>query len=170
MQMRNDHVGSACYLHSAFIVDNNATTITYYYYGAGDRGALLLFNSGDEFSIRNVLIALDQTGRGKGDLITGNNADHRCTGLISNRRPVFHGTTRTLTRVKCWVLAKLNSNSTRRFGLHQSRCWTASQSNPGTSDGGVSCRREWWVCLYSRIYVSASFGDRWANSYAHPQL
>ena len=36
---------------------------------AGDRGAPLLFNSGDEFSIRKVLIGLDQNGRGKGDLV-----------------------------------------------------------------------------------------------------
>ena len=72
MQMRNDHVGSACYLHSAAILSNTATTITYYYYGGGDRGAPLLFNSGDQFSIRNVLIGLDQNGRGKGDLLTGN--------------------------------------------------------------------------------------------------
>ena len=70
MQIRNDHVGSACYLHSAAILSNTATTITYIYYGGGDRGAPLLFNAGDEFSIRNVLIGLDQNGRGKGDLIT----------------------------------------------------------------------------------------------------
>ena len=69
MQVRNDHVGSACYLHSAYISDNTATTITYYYGGTG-RGAPLVFNSGDAFSIRKVLIALDQNGRGKGDLIT----------------------------------------------------------------------------------------------------
>ena len=69
MQLRNDHVGSACYLHSAYIIDNTATTITYYYYTAGDRGAPLLFNAGDEFSVRKVLVALDQAGRGKGDLI-----------------------------------------------------------------------------------------------------
>ena len=30
----------------------------------------LVFNNGDAFSIRNVLIALDQNGRGKGDLIS----------------------------------------------------------------------------------------------------
>src|SRR5215831_4550716 len=36
MQVRNDHVGSACHLHSAYIVDNDATTIIYAYYGAGD--------------------------------------------------------------------------------------------------------------------------------------
>ena len=72
MQIRNDHVGSPCYLKSAAILKNTATTITYYFYGGGDRGAPLLFNVGDEFSIRNVLIALDQNGRGKGDLLTGN--------------------------------------------------------------------------------------------------
>jgi hypothetical protein len=70
MQVRNDHVGSACYRHSSYIVDNDATTIIYAYYGGGDRGAPLVFNSGEEFSIRKVLIALDQNGRGKGDLIS----------------------------------------------------------------------------------------------------
>ena len=69
MQVRNDHVASACYLHSAYISDNTTTTITYHYGGPG-RGAPLVFNSGDAFSIRKVLIALDQNGRGKGDLIT----------------------------------------------------------------------------------------------------
>src|SRR5215831_10262264 len=69
MQVRNDHVGSACYLHSAYISDNSTTRITYYYGGPG-RGAPLVFHTGNEFSIRKVLIALDQNGRGKGDLIT----------------------------------------------------------------------------------------------------
>src|SRR5205814_5768290 len=71
MQVRNDHVGSPCFLKSAAILENTETTIRYYYYGGGDRGPALLFNVGDEFSIRNVLIALDQNGRGKGDLLTG---------------------------------------------------------------------------------------------------
>ena len=62
-------IASACYLHSAYISDNTTTTITYYYGGPG-RGAPFVFNSGDAFSIRKVLIALDQNGRGKGDLIT----------------------------------------------------------------------------------------------------
>ena len=69
MQVRNDNAASACYLHSAAIISNTATTITYYYHSGGDRGAPLLFNSGDEFSIRKVLIGLDQNGRGKGDLV-----------------------------------------------------------------------------------------------------
>ena len=65
-----------CYLHSAYIIDNDATTITYYYYNSGDRGAPLVFNSGDEFSVRRVLVALDQAGRGKGDLITARGPRH----------------------------------------------------------------------------------------------
>ena len=71
MQIRNDHVGSPCYLKSAAILGNTDTTIRYYYYSSGDRGPALLFNVGDEFSIRNVLVGLDQNGRGKGDLLTG---------------------------------------------------------------------------------------------------
>jgi hypothetical protein len=73
MQVRNDHVGSACYLHSAFVINNTVTRITYYYYGSGDRGAPLVFNLGDEFSIRKVIVGLDQNGRGKGDLVHPNN-------------------------------------------------------------------------------------------------
>jgi len=72
MQVRNDHSTSPCYLKSAFILSNTANTITYYYYSAGDRGPPLVFNSGNEFSIHKVLIALDQNGRGKGDLINNN--------------------------------------------------------------------------------------------------
>ena len=71
MMVRNDHVGSAGYLHSAFIVSNTATTITYYYQ-ASQANPPLVFNTGDEFSIRKVLIGLDQNGRGKGDLVNIN--------------------------------------------------------------------------------------------------
>ena len=99
MQIRNDHVGAACYLNSAAILSNTATTITYYYYGGGDRGAPLLFNVGDEFSIRNVLIGLDQNGRGKGDLLTGQSIPG--FGLMSNRKLVFRGTIRMPTQVRC---------------------------------------------------------------------
>src|SRR5262249_54306985 len=73
MQVRNDHVGSACYLHSAFIISNTSTRIIYFYQ-ASQTDAPLVFNSGDEFSIRKVLIALDQNGRGKGDLVNTNRA------------------------------------------------------------------------------------------------
>ena len=34
------------------IADNDATTVTYAYYGGGDRGAAACFNTGDAFSVR----------------------------------------------------------------------------------------------------------------------
>jgi FG-GAP-like repeat len=66
----NTNPAAHCYNHSAYIVSNTADTITYYYYGAGDRGAPLVFNPGDSYAIYRVLTALDQNGRGKGDLIS----------------------------------------------------------------------------------------------------
>ena len=57
-----------------------------YYYTAGDRGAPLLFNGGDEFSVRKVLVALDQSGRGKGDLI-GSSETRRWPN--QQREPLF---------------------------------------------------------------------------------
>ena len=66
---------------------------------AGDRGAPLLFNVGNEFSIRNVLIGMDQNGRGKGDLVTSQSIPG--FGLMSNRKLVFHGTIRMPTQVRC---------------------------------------------------------------------
>ena len=66
----NTNPASACYLHSSYIISNTSNTITYYYYGAGDRGAPLVFNTGDTYAIYRVLTALDQNGRGKGDLIS----------------------------------------------------------------------------------------------------
>ena len=71
MQIRQDNPAVACFRKSAAIISNTATTITYYYYGSGDRGPPLLFHPGDAISIRKVLIGLDQNGRGKGDLLTG---------------------------------------------------------------------------------------------------
>jgi len=66
----NKNPASACYLHSSYIISNTSNTITYYYYGSGDRGAPLVFNTGDTYAIYRVLTALDQNGRGKGDLIS----------------------------------------------------------------------------------------------------
>jgi hypothetical protein len=70
MQIRNDNPASTCYRKSSTITRQTDHVITYTYYGAGDRGAPLVFNTGEAFSIRKVLIALDQNGRGKGDLIS----------------------------------------------------------------------------------------------------
>ena len=66
----NTNPASACYLHSSYIISNTSNTIIYYFYGSGDRGAPLRFNAGDTYQIYRVLTALDQNGRGKGDLIS----------------------------------------------------------------------------------------------------
>ena len=65
----NANPAAACYNHGSYIIANTATTITYAFYPDTDRGARLIFNPGDTFSIYRVLTALDQPGRGKGDLI-----------------------------------------------------------------------------------------------------
>jgi hypothetical protein len=66
----NTNPASACYLHSSYIISNTSNTITYCFYAAGDRGAPLLFTEGDTYQIYRVLTALDQNGRGKGNLIS----------------------------------------------------------------------------------------------------
>ena len=65
----NTNPAAACYLKGAFIISNTAKSITYYFYGSGDRGPDMVFNSGDSYAIHKVLTSLDQPGRGKGDRI-----------------------------------------------------------------------------------------------------
>ena len=62
----NTNPSSACYLHSSYIISNTSNTITYYFYGSGDRGAPLLFNAGDTYQIYRVLTAWIKTAEGKG--------------------------------------------------------------------------------------------------------
>jgi hypothetical protein len=51
------------------ITANTATNVTYERYGSTDRGPLIIFNPGDAYEIHRCISALDQCGRGKGDLI-----------------------------------------------------------------------------------------------------
>ena len=62
---------AASYKKGSYICSNTQKTITYYYYGSADRGPGLLFASGDAYQIFRVLTAVDQVGRGKGDLLRG---------------------------------------------------------------------------------------------------
>lgn len=55
----------------SYITSNTRDTITYALSDGFGNGPNLAFNTGDGFEIRKVLIALDQPGRGRGDLITG---------------------------------------------------------------------------------------------------
>jgi hypothetical protein len=58
----------------SFITSNTSDTITYFVDNSfGHPPTYMSFNKGDRFEIRKLLIALDQPGRGKGDLIAGGN-------------------------------------------------------------------------------------------------
>jgi hypothetical protein len=61
------------------ILSNNNNTLTMYYYNGGV-GQGITWRSGDQYQIHKVLIALDQPGRGRGDLITGNPPINSTTG------------------------------------------------------------------------------------------
>ena len=84
MQVRNDNPAAPPYLHSSLIISNSATTITYSY---PFRVPQLEFNIGDAFSVRKVLIALDQGGRGKGDLISSKDSPRHYPN--QQREPCF---------------------------------------------------------------------------------
>jgi len=53
------------------VIHNTSNTIYYSPYTGGDRGPKLLFPSGTPYQIMKPLSAVDQAGRGKGNLITG---------------------------------------------------------------------------------------------------
>jgi hypothetical protein len=73
---------AASYKKASYIISNTATTITYFLYTSGDRGPLFVFNTGNTYAIHRVLTAMDQAGRGKGDLLRGNNpAVNTVTGV-----------------------------------------------------------------------------------------
>ena len=55
----------------SYVTSNTSDTISYAVGGGFGEGPNLVFNTGDGFEIRKVLIALDQPGRGRGDLIAG---------------------------------------------------------------------------------------------------
>jgi hypothetical protein len=62
---------AACYGKGSHITSNTSNTIHFYVYGSEDRGATLRFAAGDTYQVHRVLTAVDQVGRGKGDLLGG---------------------------------------------------------------------------------------------------
>jgi len=66
---------------SSYIKSNTSNTITYAY--DTTFGVNLHFNAGDGYAINKVLAALDQPGRGKGDLLTGYTPVNSVTGTVS---------------------------------------------------------------------------------------
>jgi hypothetical protein len=70
--VKNTNPASASYTLGSCILSNTSNTITYWYYAPSDTKAHLIFNAGDAYQIHRVLVMMDQNGRGKGDLVTGN--------------------------------------------------------------------------------------------------
>ena len=70
---RTSNPAAAPYKKGSYIISNTATTLTYLFYSSGDRGPALVFNAGDSYEIHKLLATLDQPGRGKGDLVVGQN-------------------------------------------------------------------------------------------------
>jgi hypothetical protein len=62
----------------ALIQSNTSNTLNVFYYG--DSGGGHVWQAGDAYEVRRVLIALDQPGRGQGDLIVGNPPVNSRTG------------------------------------------------------------------------------------------
>jgi len=58
---------------SSYITANTSDTITFVRGDSFGGGPTMTFNSGDDYAIYKLLIALDQPGRGKGDLLTDKN-------------------------------------------------------------------------------------------------
>jgi len=72
-EIQNTNPASIAYSHSAYIRGSTSNTITYWYSLGSTRGKPLTFAAGDTYKIYRCLIALDQNGRGKGDLISATN-------------------------------------------------------------------------------------------------
>ena len=53
------------------IVSSTSNSITYSIYTSGDRGPAINFVTGSTYQIHRCLVAIDQQGRGKGDLMDG---------------------------------------------------------------------------------------------------
>ena len=69
--VKQANTSAASYPKGSYIISNTQNTITYAYYGSGDRGPTLNFVAGDSYKIYKLLAPLDQVGRGKGDLLSG---------------------------------------------------------------------------------------------------
>jgi hypothetical protein len=70
-----DQVNAQSFPYCSVIQSNTATTITYFLYNNPPT-----FNTGDHYQIYKLTTALDQPGRGQGDLITGDTPINSSTG------------------------------------------------------------------------------------------
>jgi len=86
--VKQTNLSAACYSKGSYIVSNTSNTITYSYYSATDRGPNLKFAAGDTYQIHRILVAMDQVGRGKGELLSG--SDSTAVNTVTNRRSWPH--------------------------------------------------------------------------------
>ena len=131
-------------------------------------GAPLVFNSGDQFSIRKVLIALDQNGRGKGDLI--NSVRDHGTWPNQQQETCFSWNNKNTDTGQ--VLGYRHHNSNQHAGSDYVNLGAGLPANqipaqvtaayPAGVNGGSAYNHEY--------HVSASFGDRRPKSHAHPDI
>lgn len=66
-----------------YVCSNTSKTIMYQ--ASNGSGDPIIFNTGDAYAIRRVLIALDQRGRGQGDLVVGDSPMNSRTGTWRGR-------------------------------------------------------------------------------------
>ena len=69
--IKQTNPSAGCYGKGSYITSNTSTTIHFSVYTSGDRGPTFAFAAGDTYKIHRVLTAIDQAGRGKGDLLGG---------------------------------------------------------------------------------------------------
>jgi hypothetical protein len=69
--IKQNSPGNACYPKGTYITGNTSNSISFARYPATDRGPQISFNAGDSYQIHKVLLALDQPGTGKSDLLKG---------------------------------------------------------------------------------------------------
>ena len=86
--VKQTNSSSVCYTKGSYIISNTSNTITYFYYSATDRGPNLKFATGDTYQIHRILTGMDQVGRGKGDLLSGN--DSSAINTVTGRRSWPH--------------------------------------------------------------------------------
>jgi hypothetical protein len=74
---------------ASFITGNTGTTITYAFDNTYDPNGNLVFQPGDGYAIYRIEAALDQPGRGRGDLITGDTPRNSTTRTAAWPHQVF---------------------------------------------------------------------------------
>jgi hypothetical protein len=150
---------AASYKKGSFIISNTSTTITYFLYTSGDRGPTLLWAAVDTYEIHRVLTAMDQGGRGKGDLIGGS-----ATSPIN-----------TVTGVPGWPHQVLEpAFSWNNLNTQTNTLWGFSPVTPTDIEGrdyynlGAGSAANTTPSQVSSIYTASLNGVAYTGTYIYP--